>query len=482
MVWASLVLVCLCGCSPQSCSGRQSQDVTVSSASGGATLTTSSESGELYGGTPRAWITPAGDAPDSNYCAAELKLPLETEPTWVYEYGYEFSAAPPGEVIHRDGLLVVTANCPQLLGLDARTGGQVFNQDVYQHQDTGQHEDLSRIFIHPTKALMAGQDDLGRHYAWDISADGLHERWVGPEVRSRSGYVVFGNSVYTAWSESIYCLSLDSGQTRWSYPNLVGAGGIVLGLDGVLVWWSQANNFIALDAVDGSLLWSYLCGVRIEGTGEGTHVIVDDEHHCVYLVLADEWVQCREITTGAMLWEHNWSDIIRPDRRQALTDYRGSLNYPMPTAHGVLTPDGLVLPVNTGCVLALDHAGNRRWVHYSDTSVIHALGFNNAVLVSELYWGKDVTGLREGLKVFCPQPPDWPSYLNTSEERRERGLYERLVVLDMTSGEQLDAFDPGSILAALTPAYDKVVFGETGRAGDATHRIVAYNWIDWDGD
>jgi outer membrane protein assembly factor BamB len=482
ILWVSLVLACLCGCSPQSCSGRQSQSVAPSGAVGGATLTTSSESGELYGGTPRAWITPAGDAPDSNFCAADLRLPLETEPAWVYEYGYEFSAAPPSDVVHRDGLLVVTANCPQLLGLNARTGEQVFNQDVYQHQDTGRLEDLGHLFVHPAEPIIAGQDDLKRHYVWDINAEGLQERWVGPELSSRSGSVVFGNSVYTAWGESVYCLSLDTGQPRWSYPNLVGAGGIVLGLDGVLVWWSQANNFIALDAVDGSLLWSYMHGVRIEGTGEGAQVIIDDEHHRAYLMLADEWIQCRDLTTGAMLWEHNWSDIVRPDRRQAFEEFMQTPGFPMPAVQGIISPEGLVLPVHSGCVLALDHDGERRWVYYSSTAVTKAIGFRNAVLIAETYVGRDVAAYGQWLQGFCPEPPDWSNYLQVPEERRENGIFERVVALDADTGEAVSAYATASLSATITPASNQIILGETGRAGDTTHRIVAYNWLDWDGD
>jgi outer membrane protein assembly factor BamB len=385
-------------------------------------------------------------------------------------------------VIHRDGLLMVTADCSQLLGLNARTGEQVFNQDVYQHQDTGQHEDLSRIFIHPTKALMAGQDDLGRHYAWDISAEGLQERWVGPEAGTLSGYVVFGNAVYTAWGESIYCLSLDSGRPRWSYPNLVGAGGIVLGLDGVIVWWSQANNFIALDAVDGSLSWSYLCGTAQEFTGTSTQVIIDDEHHRAYLVLADEWVQCREILTGAVLWEHNWSDIVRSDRRQALEEFMQTSGFPMPVSHGIISSEGLVLPVYSGCVLALDHDGGRRWVYHSSTAITNGIGFSNAVLIAETYVGRDVTTYGQWLQGFCPEPPDWSNYLQAPVERRENGVFERIVALDADTGEAVSVYATASLSATITPALNQIVLGETGRAGDTTHRIVAYNWLDWDGD
>jgi len=481
VLWLSLMMACITGCTPQSCSQQSAPIIPPRSATSRATMELDPDSAK-YGGSPRAWITPAGDTPDSGYCAAKLKLPLSSEPAWVHEYGYGFSATPPSEVVHHDGILTVTANCSQLLAIDTETGTEIYNKDLYQHKDIKSDEILNRVFLHPDGTRMVGQDNLGRHYCWDTSGDSPRELWVSRETNVLSGFVVIGDSVFTSWADSILCLDLANGRRRWSYPSLESGGGIILGVDGVLTFWTRSDIYIAIDATDGSLLWSFMGSQEYEGVRDYARAIIDDKHHRVYMMLTDEWIQCREITSGAIIWEHGWSDVLRPERYQAITEITGAPSYPMPANQAVITPRGLVLPISSGCVLALDHDGNRRWVYYGDVPLSNAVGFDNGILITESYLGSDYRGLLEWQKIFCETPPDWSNYAEADPEIRDRLSFDRMIVLDTATGEMLSSFELQSPMSTITPAYGNVVISEVGETERNTHRIVAYDWIDWEGN
>lgn len=428
----------------------------------------------LYGGDTRAWLTPAGDAADRNYCAASLRLPLARDPAWVYEYGIEFSSSPPSTIVHHDGLLVVAADCSLLLGLEAATGQLVFNSDVYVHADAEGPEALNSIFFQP-RGLLVGQDDLGRHYCWDLRDGGPRRRWLGEPAKTTSGFVVSDEAVICGRDLGTACLAITDGRQRWEYPVLTRGAGVVLGSDGTVVTWANGSEFYALRAGDGAPLWSYFSGVA--GYGWAVRAVIEPAQECVYLVLPDERVQCRELTTGTLRWEHGWSDLLSPAARDEL--YAGTQygQIPLHAAGATATPEGLVLSMAFGAVLALDHQGSRRWVYESDLPVLGAIGFDNAVLVSEYFLAPEFIGLVSWLRVYCPDTVDWERYRAADEERRRRGMFQRLAALDPATGEPLDYFEPRLPMRAVVPACDKIIFGEAPLSAEQPRRILAYDWI-----
>lgn len=432
----------------------------------------------LFGGDTRAWPTAAGDAADSGYCRAALRLPLEREPAWVCEYGSEFSDAHPNSIVHHDGLLVVTARCPQLLGIDVVSGQRLFNVDVYEHLDRDLPESFGSLFFHP-RGLLVGMDDLGRHYCWDLAGGTPERRWLGPPSRTDSGFVVGEEAVIAGWQGSTRSLAIRDGSVRWSYPDLLGGKGVVLGADGTVVSWLSGSEFFAVGAATGELRWSDFSGVA--GYRWASRAVIDDARGLVYFVLPDERVQCRLLATGELEWEHRWTDLMSQAARDALYADSPVGQVPLHATAAMVTPDGLVLTLVYGAALALDQQGNRRWVHETDFPVLGGIGFANAVLISERYLAPEFVGLISWLRVYCPAAIDWEQYRVADEQRQRTGMFERRVALDPASGEPLDYFEPDYPARVLLPARDKIIIGEMTPVDGPARRILAYDWIAVEG-
>ncbi|MCH7471546.1 PQQ-like beta-propeller repeat protein [bacterium] len=453
---------------------------------------------ELYGGDQRSWLSPKGSIGDSGYCAASLRLPLAREPAWVMDYtGAEFSRFPPRRIVHRDGLLVVSAEGTQLLGLDTATGERLFNEHVY-HTMERLGEKMETLFLHPA-GLLFGQDEIGRHYCWDIaSPEGLRggagrgnlisgagrrnpnlisEVWFIDQNDSMrlepSDFVSQGDKLFTGWDSYIRALSSVDGSTIWTYPTLQAAGGIVLGgAGGTLLWWSNRGDVMALRAEDGVLLWAATLATRIDG------VILNDDLSHAYLIRYDEKLECRKLESGELLWEHDWSDLMDPAERRRRAEESGQITVLLRASKIAASREGVIISLISGDVLALDHFGARRWRYHTTTPVIDSLAFENGVMLLEFYLSIESPRPLELLLPFCLDPPeDWRNYNRANEESKKAAIFMRVAILDNKTGKLLDHFEPDRrFWAGPVPAYDKIVFGQ--RLPTAGHnRVLAYDWL-----
>jgi outer membrane protein assembly factor BamB len=422
-------------------------------------------------GTPVAWITSAGDEPDTNYCNANLSLPLVVEPAWEYSYGLEFSPLEPTQLVHLDGTVYVVSACPQLLGLDTADGTRLFQRDVYMHADADVQESIVGIFIHPSGEFLTGRDRQGRLYCWQTTPQGPEIWHVWEDALSLSGFVTSGEYIFGSWHNRVNALSLVTGRVDWSFPHLYAGfgGGIVTGA-GYAVFWTAASEFHCFGLADGSQRWAVHKGVP-SMTFANSRAVIDAANERVYLVLADERVECRRLDTGELEWSHSWSDLgpewLDPEEPQFYTD-------------PVLSPEGLVIPLLHGVLLALDHDGNRRWVSHLDALSLFAMGFGNGVLVSEVYLAPEHRSPYSSLIPYQGEPPAWDSYRAADPQAQGEGVFSRFVVVDMATGKVSDALETDYPTTAVVPAYDKIVFGEAREASAGERRIVAYDWIDWE--
>ena len=61
-------------------------------------------------------------------------------------------------------------------------------------------------------------------------------------------------------------------------------------------------------------------------------------------------------------------------------------------------------------------------------------------------------------------------------------MFHRFLVLDSETGALVDSFETDDPPLVVTPAYGKVIVGELARADADVQRIVAYDWIAWEGE
>src|SRR5690606_23468818 len=112
-----------------------------------------------------------------------LKLPLDDEPAWTHTYSEaRFSGNFPDSVLHREGMLYVSARSSQILALRAADGQPGFNLDLYEHLPSAvirnNDEEFESIQLHPANLLYA-RDNLGRHYCWDLEGGTPRRLWLG---------------------------------------------------------------------------------------------------------------------------------------------------------------------------------------------------------------------------------------------------------------------------------------------------------------
>lgn len=436
----------------------------------------------LFGGDPQSWPTPAGNAGDSNYCDAALKLPLAREPEWEFTYTpVQFSQGDPTQFAHYDGLLAVIAGSPQILALDVDTGREIFNRDVYEHLNTNNPESITGLYFNPA-GLLVGQDRAGRHYCWDVLGGEPRRLWLGKRTSGIGGYVALPDEVVTSYEGEVLGLDVSSGAEEWSYPKMGRRCGLVVSEDGVVVAWSSVNStssgeFYALNSASGTLKWSFLSGAI--GWGGGIWAVIDDRQHCVYLGLADESVQRRDLDSGELAWEYSWRDRTTEEQRAALFAGSPFSGFPMYGVAPAVTPAGLVFCTIDGSVMALDQDGGLRWRYESGVAVWGSIAFSNAILAVEVFVPPANRQDFSPLQVFCPDSVDWDSYQQASEDERSTRVFERYCILDSATGEVLEYFETASPTAAAAPAHNMFVIGESATGMIRKHRIVAYDWLDW---
>lgn len=436
----------------------------------------------LPGGDALSWPTPAGNAADSNYCDVALRLPLSREPVWEFTYtAMQFSMGDPIQLAHHDGLLAVISISPQILALDVDTGRQIFNRDVYEHLNVDSPENFSGLFFNPV-GLLAARDNVGRHYCWDVSGGVPRRLWLGPQTAGIGGYVALEDKLITSLEGEIRSLNIVTGEQQWSYPKMGQRSGVVVSAAGIVVAWSSSERsssgeFYALDGTSGVPLWSYISGVA--GWRGGVWAVIDDRQRCVYLALADERLQRRDLETGVLEWEYSWLDLTSTEEREAMFGASRYGPFPLYAVAPIVTPAGIVICLINGAVVALDHAGERRWTYRTDVATWGSIGFRNAVVVVEIFVAPANRQEFSPLQAFCPDAVDWDSYRSASEHDQRSGLFERYCVLNSATGEVLEYFETEVPTAAAAPAHNLFIVGETAKNMTREHRILAYDWLDW---
>jgi len=470
---AAIVVAVAAGCQQQG-----SSQGNAASTAHAATATKVSLEGrrDLAGGDRHAWLTTAGNISDNNYCREKISFPLDTERAWEYTFtSAQFSSSAVNSLIHYDGLVVAAARSSQLVGLKADTGELVFNQDVYLHLDNHQQEILSTIFFHP-RGLLTGLDDLGRIYCWEVTADGLQQQWITEADPSTRAMITQGPGLYAGWGNMMHSLAIADGSELWSYPNLSGDNGVVMSDSGLLITWTQYGEFYCLDGSDGRLLWS----VFTDTTGRqwATRVVIDNERSRAYLILPDERVQCRDLPTSDLLWEHSWTDLLPMEDRPAHFATHNADLVPLWSVECCLSPAGLTLAMLHGQAININHDGERTWTYDSDVLLLGEMAFDNAILLTEWYLGLDYPQINPGWRSFSPAPPvGWERFDAADEGRQSYGTFQRFVWLDPANGTVIDMFEPDFPANAIVPAGDKIVIGESYRDVSQVRRILAYNWL-----
>jgi len=196
----------------------------------------------LYGGDPRCWPTPAGNTADSNYCDVALKLPLSREPVWEFSYTpVRFSSVEPAQIAHYDGMLALISRCPQLLALDADTGRQLFNRDVYEHFDQDQAERFYDLFFSPLGQLI-GRDNAGRQYCWDVTNGDVRRVWMDEGSDRFGAFIALTDRLISSSDGELRALDINQGERLWDDPMLGAHCGMVASASGILVAWTSLGR------------------------------------------------------------------------------------------------------------------------------------------------------------------------------------------------------------------------------------------------
>ncbi len=475
-----------------------------------------------YGNSPEAWLTDRGGNSDGGFCSARLQLPLATEPAWKFDYSAaEFSAHPARSLVHYAGTMYLAADSPQLVALKAATGEVVINQDVYSHDNSDTLEQIQRIYAHP-HGLLIGQDHLGRYYAWDLVAPGLPRLWLGPPMSIDSGFVTDRNLLLTSWGDQLYGLDALTGEQRWSFPTGSQPGGVVLARDGMMVWWNAEGRLLALDSQDGSLKWSITTTDLID------RAVIDETRAEVLVAYGTEYLECRNLMDGVVLWQYSWQSLFPPEeraRRFEAVSQRIGRNANGMNWHGTnnrvddiaLTQTGVVFATASGHVFRLSHIGTELWRYTGQGTVIRLLAFDNAVLICALYVSPEALAWERA--VFCLDEPDWPMLTQIRAEQHaaneqagqqpppdqsgaeiqlttpeasppRKEIFTRFAALSLENGHELSVVEPDlQPASALIPAGGNLVYAEapwywaySGRTeNDNRLRVIAYPWIEREG-
>ena len=498
----------------------------------------------LAGNDARAWLSSSGGAGDTNYCAARLSYPLDTEPAWSWEYSDGgFSPHWLAGVTHYDGRIYITAYSPNLACLDASSGEVIFNsfliplqKDAVQEVASGLGNSrkmwLSGQFMHPAGKLLLLMGLDGEQLLYDVTSDPPACVWQGDKLQGQTAYLLTQDSTCIGGKDAMLCTDFD-GSLRWRQLTQDTPDGNVLSGRGILFTRNGGRNIWANRVQDGVLLWSLMDASDITG------MWVDDNLGCLYVTYFDERIDALDLEDGSLLWSYDFSYLLDMDSRAAMLantnaglgwdERNGYDSVTLENIVAVVMPDCVVLSSEFGKALCLAHSGALRWQREDLPPVTMALGFENAILLQEYWYPLSLASFQLVARLSAlpiGAAPDWESVqagmeriekysaqqaemraMSTPDEARRfnaqismefrdeenplRILFTRLELLSPVDGSSLASQEmPRWIRNGLCPARDKLVFESTeysvayymNRSPSATRRVQAYNWLEPGGD
>lgn len=494
----------------------------------------------LPGNDQRAWLSSSGGASDTNYCAARLKLPLDPEPAWGWEFtDANFSPYWVSGITHYDGRVYITAYSQQLACLDAQSGKEYYKPflkplEKLEEPPTlsgGRRSNNDRImfsgqFLHPAGKMLLLTGLRGQELLFDISAESPVCIWQAGDQSNRAAFLLAEDAMCIGNADQMEALEYD-GTLRWSQLTQGTAEANALSGSGVLCSRNIGRNLWANRLSDGKLLWSLTDAAEITGMN------IDDLHDCIYVTYFDERVDALSLQDGNLLWSYDFSwlldDAHRSDMIQVaneklgLSEKQGYRQSVMDNISLIVQPQGPVLAISFGTVISLDASGQVRWLRRNLMPISHAIGFENAVLL-EHYWyplelaSEDLATRQSALPVG--DFPDWEFVVLNEERLREKIakqlelrslepglqrefqkqmyeqmreeeplqiLYGKYVALDPADGSDLGGVElPQWVSRTLCPAGDKIVVDDSGYqfgyfmdfSPGGNRQVHAYNWLE----
>jgi outer membrane protein assembly factor BamB len=493
------------------------------------------------GNDARAWLSGSGGASDTNFCAARLKLPLDPDPAWGWEYtDGSFSPFSVSSITHYKGRLYVTAYSQQLACLDALTGAEYYKpylKPIVQDKDesplgnrrSGSNDRImfGGQFLHPAGKLLLLTGLGGQKLLFDISADSPMCIWQAADQGQSAGFLLADDAICAGNEEQMEALEFD-GTRRWEQLTQGVPVANALSASGVLCSRNEGRNIWANRLTDGALLWSLTDASDITGMN------IDDGHDCIYVTYFDERVDALSLQDGSLLWSYDFSWLLDAQRRSemlqsansrlGLNEQNGFSQAVMDEVSMVVQPEGVVLAISFGMLVSLDAAGQPRWIREGLMPISSALGFDNGILL-EHYWyplelaSQYLAGLHTGLPL--KDQPNWERVALNEERLSEKTveqlelrslddtkqqqefqqqmssrmrleeplqiLYGRYAVYDNADGSELAGVElPQWASRVLCPALDKVVVDDSGyQFGYYMHispggnrTVHAYNWLE----
>lgn len=517
---AVIGLITLVACSPGADKSARSKPATDSKAadSRGSTAQAQAVPGKpaLAGDSPQAWLGGRGDAGDSNYCDAKLKLPLSRQPAWEWKYSAaELSDNNLSHLLHYDGLLLTTAfYSAQLVGLDTRSGKQRFNQPCYapHEADPNTPEHFPMLLFSP-EGYVIGGDNLARWYCWQPGRSGLTRLWLNDRYDERVWIAApIPGEVITARGDGYFGLEILRGRELWGQPVLqrnrlnVDNSNILASPAGDGIWCSGYGDVQGFSTADGSPRWS------AAGPAGMALACLDARRGVVYVAYEDERLEARDAREGNLRWTYDWHALVPDEERQKLQAFIGNgKDYRARVASLAASDQGVVLVLSNSRVVSLDSSGRELWLHEADSALAGAVCFHNGILLEQITSIPRRASERDG---FARRGelllPPWPGLrgelaqaginLPAYSEDQIRGVMiggqpgaivhpVRFSVLDPASGAELDALEPGlDYSIGPVPAYNMVVGGggrrileSLSREEQAPRLLQAYDWIEWEG-
>ncbi|MGP4110567.1 protein kinase domain-containing protein [Streptomyces sp. 4N509B] len=193
----------------------------------------------------------------------------------------------------------------------AVTGDTVYLSDWDDQFVALRLDDGERRWTRPSDGFLPGPPTLdtstGLLYLVDAGAvvalgpDDGGERWTSPirddGLESPSPAVVAGDTLYVGGGDRlVYAMNAADGEGRWAAGDR--AGTIPAVADGRVYVADRSEHFptvLALDAEDGSEVWTFTPGERVGLTGDGNHPVVHDR--LVY-VATPAHLFALDVTTG----------------------------------------------------------------------------------------------------------------------------------------------------------------------------------------
>ncbi len=467
------------------------------------------------GCSQRAWLGGKGNAGDSGYCNARLKLPLNRTPAWEYSYSQaELSDSNLNSLLHYDGRVYLSAYCPQIVCLRTQDGSQISNSVEFASQtsaDAGPREYFTSLYLHQS-GLLLGSDNFGRRYCWQPISDGIERRWLrsGPTEKNFLGVPLPGLSV-ASFEEGLVAMKLEDGARAWGVPVLQrnrrfrDNSNMVATDDGTLVWCSGYGDMEAFKGESGEPLWAAAVPSTLRS------IALDQKNALAYVAYQNELVECRSMADGSLLWDFNWGELIPAQERAALqAEMEEGETYRARLSSLTIAPDGVVLSLYNGYCINLSRAGEVIWQRRCDSMLFDTLVLDNAFLLTQFAaiprseQRRAAQGSRplllppwHGLRARLSKAGiDVPEYkegqLNVTYFAGQLGgvaIAVRFTAVDPATGAELDSHESDVDFAVgPVPAYNMLLAGggrrlsETLKTSSKEPRIVqAFDWLEWEG-